>query len=957
MRSTKYQVLNAFKDIVKDSFWFQTTTSSFLPIGANEVLELKNPSAQGAMYARSQAASPATLKCYYQYDWQANLSEFNQLSLKNMKKKTLYYLVDDYQLKVKFISSTGTLDALEINVGDDEMIRLSKLSERKKSDMQEAENARLYKLFKLHLAEFIAEKLTDVFPVLANPESLKKEKITLNGIYYSGSKAVAAGAGARNISPWSYYISSPDADGDDESMITICRKAEKPKKKRKAQAPASANDQQSTESDKPNSCYLNMDQFLIFLKSKMIRNPDAKQTDKNNDILQLIQLIASDRMTLSKLVKIHDSGTAKTAEKKQQKNTADLDINVIAEIADAEQLLFSKIVENNSGYYYLRTGTEEFQKLKKQGLVRLNADPSKSGGMFSTVGGITKYEHIDKSKRLPNAMILKEQLDDSLLAYKHSKVKALCLNLQGLKKIKINSQQLVANGVFLTIDLPKFVHANYKDGYIDAIDRFYTHLLIAFINAELYKKNVGGYVDRRQSFGFLLTTATDVHESIRLSIGLVPNEMWMTCVAAGIKNFDAFITKSEQDIANARKSELHTAYSCFVTKAEEGGKSPIDSYMHHLFLDTLVKNDNVTIHDIASDVINNMPKDTAQMQLINARIVGINKALLSQEKDPSMTLYKDADETFKKYCELLVNLYSNLLNKYGHQNNIKIDLNDPALTTNEVMRKIRDELLGACQKACVTYYDQVASVDASSEEGDLDAPQQQKYFNTVCGMEALYHPAIIYKDIFSPKSPIRIFRDEYGYFELTQYMEETFTNEFFTADQNPKTAQVFYADINPCLKKLNGKQFEGNYLSAILKQLESSISDGAIVILDCTSTSREDKELISNTFNEITKKRNLSCILCLSESSLKNRGLGLEIPYGTVEMKYSEAFKAKMAAAADGNESKFVYELERLRGRSSALSKHMRRDLREALQQCDPKLLSDILSKPDAELNSACKIR
>lgn len=61
-------------------------------------------------------------------------------------------------------------------------------------------------------------------------------------------------------------------------------------------------------------------------------------------------------------------------------------------------------------------------------------------------------------------------------------------------------------------------------------------------------------IDRRQSFGFLTPTLTDVHTGVRLSLGLTPNKQWIECVEEGIKQTDKslakFTLKDKDDFLN-----------------------------------------------------------------------------------------------------------------------------------------------------------------------------------------------------------------------------------------------------------------------------------------------------------------------------------------------------------------------------------------------------------------------
>ena len=72
----------------------------------------------------------------------------------------------------------------------------------------------------------------------------------------------------------------------------------------------------------------------------------------------------------------------------------------------------------------------------------------------------------------------------------------------------------------------------------EGYSEFVTHLMIAQINLQLEAAGLSPLIDRRQSFGFLTPTLTDVHTGVRLSFGLVPNDAWKECVIEGIKRTD-----------------------------------------------------------------------------------------------------------------------------------------------------------------------------------------------------------------------------------------------------------------------------------------------------------------------------------------------------------------------------------------------------------------------------------
>lgn len=73
------------------------------------------------------------------------------------------------------------------------------------------------------------------------------------------------------------------------------------------------------------------------------------------------------------------------------------------------------------------------------------------------------------------------------------------------------------------------------------IPEFLTHFLAGHINAALISGKLRPLVERRQSFGFMTPTITDVHSGVRLSLGITPSKAWCKAVLQGIKAADSDI--------------------------------------------------------------------------------------------------------------------------------------------------------------------------------------------------------------------------------------------------------------------------------------------------------------------------------------------------------------------------------------------------------------------------------
>ena len=144
-------------------------------------------------------------------------------------------------------------------------------------------------------------------------------------------------------------------------------------------------------------------------------------------------------------------------------------------------------------------------------------------------------------------------LTDRILNHKVKYVNQLMHELEPLNSkinpLKINLEQSISNYPCLIIQL-NGAYSHHSEmlktnegakEYNESYNELLTQLMIASINKELSKQGFDANFDRRQSFGFLTPTATDVHGAIRISLGLVPSPQWIEACQKGINECNNLI--------------------------------------------------------------------------------------------------------------------------------------------------------------------------------------------------------------------------------------------------------------------------------------------------------------------------------------------------------------------------------------------------------------------------------
>ncbi len=193
------------------------------------------------------------------------------------------------------------------------------------------------------------------------------------------------------------------------------------------------------------------------------------------------------------------------------------------------------------------------------------------------------------------------ELRDRVLVHKNKMVEILVNQLacEKFDWLNVNREQLKAKYPCLIITFPAVnmeglgkVELSRDDhetpkGYPE----FVTHLMIAQINLQLKAKKLSPLIERRQSFGFLTPTLTEIETGVRLSLGLTPNQEWIACVIEGIKATNAALNELQ---FNKTQNELERKFIGGELCAE-AHKYLLNLYKRKEFSKVVTRNDVISV--------------------------------------------------------------------------------------------------------------------------------------------------------------------------------------------------------------------------------------------------------------------------------------------------------------------------------------------------------------------------
>ena len=544
------------------------------------------------------------------------------------------------------------------------------------------------------------------------------------------------------------------------------------------------------------------------------------------------------------------------------------------------------------------------------------------GGKASFPGVVSKRRDVGKSiapLTKTEASKRKKELDDAILDHKvvavTEMVTALATkfpdNKNKTKTIIVDAKQIDAKYPCIIVRLndqyPKHAEMSaldVKHQYDEAYPKFLTHLMIACINNRLCKNKVGGYIDRRQSFGFLTPTASDVGSAIRLSLGIIPNAEWKASLIQGIEDFDSLLNDMwvKKKITPGAEGEMGAPQSKFRS-------GEIDVYGHQLFLEQLLKDGGnehlktfVGTLDENYDAIKERVRDPGFGPLVA-------KMKLEKEK------LKDTDATFNALYSRLMVLYARLNATTGK----------PLGSTGNTITKLMalEKEIFKYQQNALTKLATLGDVEVTSESSEPnrvrlsevdfgELPEQLLYDKhyTPTGMSALSVALIAYQKACGNKK-IHIKTEEYAYFELAGWKSSRLVKSKFDFDDvTYGTANIVFVDNNPCV---NGEEGPISVADVIDGMDAARSANNQMLIVDTTSSTEKQ-------MNDIKTKFEGSNIpfLCLAESGLKNRQAGADMgQYGKVTLYINAAYIAKLSSRERG---KLINLAKELQGQMSDLT-------------------------------------
>lgn len=628
--------------------------------------------------------------------------------------------------------------------------------------------------------------------------------------------------------------------------------------------------------------------------------------------------------------------------------------------ASTYHVIFQTSYENDKVFYRRNQSKHPFSdiknssniivdRLKDSGILLGDKKFLHNFGLFSSFSNGEKEITSDDNRPVTNKAesSSKKELDSRILDHKNKAVRFIVKHksFSKLKTIIVDETQVSANYpcVIIKFNSAYKWHKIMKEKeilneYDQAYPEFLTHLIISCINYEIYKFKIGIYFDRRQSFGFLTPTASDVGPAIRLSLGLVPNKKWMIAVQNGILEFDKILDslwdKKALTIDKASQT-MGNPYAKF-----RSGKIAI--YGHKIFLMSFLK-----IDKIGNLIGMNNSRDL--VSLVNSLCLNYDEIISSVEKGnffnefsieikKGLSKTKDCPSTEKSFNDIYQMIYS----IYRSLN--KSDTKDPEGTAFSKMQSLEDEIKLYKESSVESVYKleqiQITSEspeDLESNDGKPITNVKKHYSPT--GMSALSVPLFAYQQAFFNKklkdsSDIIKFKvEKYSYFELASWDKKKLSKRKVTKTDKAEEADIIYLDNNPCVNDASSPINCRDFINALQKSYSNAKYRPKMLVIDITSSTQEQFVQIKNVWKDSGIP-----ILCFAASGLKNYQFGLDMAqYGENRIFINDRYLTELskedqkeAIEIRKNCDSFIKKMREItRASSSVYATHVRRELRE----------------------------
>ncbi|HDO9946727.1 TPA: Dot/Icm T4SS effector LegC1, partial [Legionella pneumophila] len=458
-----------------------------------------------------------------------------------------------------------------------------------------------------------------------------------------------------------------------------------------------------------------------------------------------------------------------------------------------------------------------------EGVIAGNGEAYNIGGNATRVDKIIEYQSNGISYKRGNQLTLK--LKDRVLEHKTNVVETLVRHLkdENFKCLKVDSNQLKAKYPCLIVTFKYDEYRSKPENIPEGYSEFVTHMMIAQINLKLKEKNLSPLIDRRQSFGFLTPTLTDVHTGVRLSLGLTPNKQWIECVEEGIKQTDKslakFTLKDKDDLLNLfRAGEfcgdghkyLYDLYKTGEKTQEEVNKflqeSKVKSECKDIYFSTKditridkdklkkgvlkrfyyfdSKNGAITLYDnqhqhgsslkVNADVIHYfLLKNFSSKDLI--KLTEVQECWLKEAIDDAQrnNPFQYIDRKYLSLYRKITRLYAQILGVEQNRGEEK----DLAKLTRDLIN-LQNGVVTSLLKTMPLITDDTSDDEHANKYA-------QKNFYSPAGMSALFAPLYAAAKVFSYNNemPISYGSDPYAYFELLLSWNKTLDESQFVRSE------------------------------------------------------------------------------------------------------------------------------------------------------------------------------
>lgn len=371
-------------------------------------------------------------------------------------------------------------------------------------------------------------------------------------------------------------------------------------------------------------------------------------------------------------------------------------------------------------------------------------------------------------------------LRDRILNHKNSAVKHFIEHIyndgnERSNHFTIDKNQIEAEYPCLIIQFKNYDYTQKNGGFKEGYQAFVTHLLIACINNYLKANNITPFIEKRESFGFLTPTLSDIDSGLRLSFGLVPHHSWLECVKLGIERCDHLLESLDNKLT----------YKSFSTN------NIMTSKGHHLIQEIIESDDESISYNLAE--LSN--KDMASE--FNVTDIKDNLERLKKDNYSSPASNIELTNEYKSLHNECMLVYQAMATSLGTTIHARADNTD-------ALKKSQNEILESLVKTINP--SQFDNYNTSDDEDTIEQHTESSLsFRTPSGMSSLFAPAkALHDSTNDPQNPSITYYDydDYAYFELALSWKNSLNLPFCSLNNvRDEIRNQFSYEIKSCVDK------------------------------------------------------------------------------------------------------------------------------------------------------------